>query len=156
MPLIEVLESTDVAILMLSSLNTTSMVALGRVSRAVRAAQRDTISTSPHLLVAAQPSQVPVRNSGWLGGVLLKRAPLMKDAKNYFRPSDFVVGEILKLNHFTYRITDADEFALKCVTALPLLLLLRSRAAAAAAAAAVSTTAITTTPARPPRFYDDD
>ena len=53
MPLIEILEYTDVAVLVLSSLNTASMVAIGRVSRAVRAAQRGAISDSPQLLVSA-------------------------------------------------------------------------------------------------------
>eukprot|EP00964_Phaeocystis_antarctica_P129130 scaffold92998_cov61-Phaeocystis_antarctica.AAC.2 len=47
------LESTDVATLVLGHLDTTSMVALGRTSRGVRAAQRFTIRNSPQLLVAA-------------------------------------------------------------------------------------------------------
>ena len=50
---LELLESTDVATLVLGHLDTTSMVALGRTSRGVRAAQRFAIRNSPQLLVAA-------------------------------------------------------------------------------------------------------
>ena len=74
MPLIEVLESTDVAILMLSSLNTTSMVALGRVSRAVRAAQRGAITNSPHLLVVAALNSNVLTKSQLMGWFALQSA----------------------------------------------------------------------------------
>ena len=74
MPLIEALESTDVAILVLSSLNTTSMVALGRVSRAVRAAQRGAISNSPHLLVAAALNSNVLTKSRLMGWFALQSA----------------------------------------------------------------------------------
>ena len=50
---VKLLECTDVATLVLGHLDTTSMVALGRTSRGVRAAQRFAIRNSPQLLVAA-------------------------------------------------------------------------------------------------------
>jgi len=53
MSLVELLESTDVATLVLGRLDTTSMVNLSRVSRGVRVVQRKAISDSPQLLVAA-------------------------------------------------------------------------------------------------------
>jgi hypothetical protein len=74
MPLIEALESTDVAVLVLSSLNTTSMVALGRVSRAVRAAQRGAISNSPQLLVAAALNSNVLTKSRLMGWFSLQSA----------------------------------------------------------------------------------
>ena len=74
MPLIEALESTDVAVLVLSSLNTTSMVALGRVSRAVRAAQRGAISNSPQLLVAAALNSNVLTKSRLMGWFALQSA----------------------------------------------------------------------------------
>ena len=53
MPIIALLEASDVATLVFGCLNTTSMVALSRVSRGLRAVQRRAISDSPQLLVAA-------------------------------------------------------------------------------------------------------
>ena len=74
MLLIEALESPDVAILVLSSLNTTSMVALGRVSRAVRAAQRGAITNSPHLLVVAALNSNVLTKSQLMGWFALQSA----------------------------------------------------------------------------------
>ena len=53
MSILALLNSSDVATLVFGSLNTTSMVALSRVSRGLRAVQRMAISDSPQLLVAA-------------------------------------------------------------------------------------------------------
>ena len=53
MPIIALLEASDVATLVFGCLNTTSMVALSRVSRSLRVVQRRAISDSPQLLVAA-------------------------------------------------------------------------------------------------------
>ena len=74
MLLIEALESPDIAILVLSRLNTTSMVALGRVSRAVRAAQRSAISNSPQLLVAAALNSDVLTKSRLMGWFALQSA----------------------------------------------------------------------------------
>ena len=74
MLLIEALESPDIAILVLSGLNTTSMVALGRVSRAVRAAQRSAISNSPQLLVAAALNSDVLTKSRLMGWFALQSA----------------------------------------------------------------------------------
>ena len=53
MSILALLDSSDVATLVFGSLNTTSIVALSRVSRGLRAVQRRAISDSPQLLVAA-------------------------------------------------------------------------------------------------------
>ena len=53
MSILALLDSSDVATLVFGYLNTTSMVALSRVSRGLRAVQRRAISDSPQLLVAA-------------------------------------------------------------------------------------------------------
>ena len=74
MPLIEMLEHTDVAVLVLSSLNTTTMVALGRVSRAVRAAQRGAIRNSPDLLVSAALNSNVLTKGGLMGWFALQSA----------------------------------------------------------------------------------
>ena len=68
MAFVMVLESTDVATLVLEGLSVTSMVALSRVSRAVRAAQRGAIRSSPQLLVTAAlnaSSLTKVELMGW-------------------------------------------------------------------------------------------
>ena len=67
MPLVELLETTDVAALVLGRLDTTSMVALGRASRGVRAAQRSAIRDSPHLLVAAASNALALTKGQLVG-----------------------------------------------------------------------------------------
>jgi len=67
MPLVELLETTDVAALVLGRLDTTSMAALGRASRGVRAAQRSAIRDSPHLLVAAASNALALTKGQLVG-----------------------------------------------------------------------------------------
>ena len=67
MPLVELLETTDVAALVLGCLDTTSMVALGRASRGVRAAQRSAIRDSPPLLVAAASNALALTKGQLVG-----------------------------------------------------------------------------------------
>ena len=71
---VKLLESTDVATLVLCRLNTISMVALSRVSRAVRAAQRGAISNSPHLFVAAALNANTLTKSQLMGWFALQSA----------------------------------------------------------------------------------
>ena len=74
MHLLEVLEYEDVTTLIFRRLDTTSMVALGRVSRAVRAAQRSAIRNSPDLLVVAALNASALTKSQLMGWFALKSA----------------------------------------------------------------------------------
>ena len=72
MPIAALLETTDVAALVLGHLDTTSMVALSCVSRAVRAAQRGAISHSPQLLVTAAVNAHALTKSQLMGWFALQ------------------------------------------------------------------------------------
>ena len=72
MSLVELLESTDVATLVLGRLDTTSMVNLSRVSRGVRVLQRKAISDSPQLLVAAALNTNALTKGQLMGWFALK------------------------------------------------------------------------------------
>ena len=72
MPIAALLETADVAELVLGHLDTTSMVALSCVSRAVRVAQRGAISHSPKLLVTAALNAHALTKSQLMGWFALQ------------------------------------------------------------------------------------
>ena len=47
----------------------------------------------------------PIRNSGLVGGKFLEKAKFEHESgSRYIRPSDFVVGQTIKINYFTFVI----------------------------------------------------
>ena len=67
MPLAALLETVDVAALVISHLDVKSVVALGRTSRDVRAAQRSAIHDSPQLLVSAASNACMLTKAQMMG-----------------------------------------------------------------------------------------
>ena len=67
MPLAVLLETIDVAALVIGHLDAKSVVALGRTSRDVRAAQRSAIHDSPQLLVSAASNACMLTKSQMMG-----------------------------------------------------------------------------------------
>lgn len=55
----------------------------------------------------------PIHNSGIVGGKFLEKGKYKHESgTRYLRPDDIRVGELVKLNCFTFRILGADKFTL--------------------------------------------